>query len=67
MNRKQRIDAITLNDIIQRKLEGIINKVDIASQTTADEQLERQVRKVLRHQKEISGILATSRGSHASQ
>lgn len=67
MNRRQRIDAVTLNEIIQRKLEGIVNKVDICAQTPHDEKLGEHIRKVLRYQKTISKLLETSRDDYASK
>jgi hypothetical protein len=65
MDRKQRIDAITLNQIILRKLEGIANKIEIVAETPADERLGLYVRKALRHQKEIAKQLEEN--NYASQ
>jgi hypothetical protein len=67
MNKDQQVDAVTLNEIIQRKLEGIANKIDIATQTPNDKKLGEHVRKILRYQKEISKHLAEVKDSHASK
>jgi len=57
MNKKQHVDATTLNQIIIRKLEGIANKIDITAQTPDDEKLGVHIRSTLKNQKKIAELL----------
>ena len=51
-DQKNIVEAITLNDIIQRKLEGIANKLEIDATTSQDAHLTKAVQDILSlHQK----------------
>jgi hypothetical protein len=51
-NQKNAVEAITLNDIIQRKLEGIVNKLEIDATTGQDTHLAKAAQDILSlHQK----------------
>lgn len=57
MNRDIFVKSATLNDIIRQKLEGIINKVDLAKSAAEDDQLQADLQAVLAAQDTVGELL----------
>ena len=60
IDKKGAIDAITSNDLILRKLEGIANKIEIVSVTDEDRQLGVAMRQIHTLHQEIAKGLTTT-------
>jgi hypothetical protein len=60
IDKKSTVDAITSNDLILRKLEGITNKIDIVSVTDEDKQLSIVIYQILTLHREIAEGLTTT-------
>jgi hypothetical protein len=63
MNKDNIVTAVTLNDIIQQRLAGIENKIDIAGVSNDDSQLKQGIQMILDGQREIATILKSTKGS----
>lgn len=57
MDREDAVTAITLNDIILQKLKGIVNKIDIVSESDDDRTLQQEVQVMIIEHEEIAETL----------
>lgn len=57
MDREDAITTTTLNDIIQQKLAGIENKIDITGTSEDDDRLKQEVHALLKEHQEIAAML----------
>lgn len=63
MNKDDIVTAVTLNDIIQQRLAGIENKIDIVGVSIDDSQLKQGVHIILDGQREIEMMLKLTKGT----
>lgn len=63
MNKDDIVTAVTLNDIIQQRLAGIENKIDIVGVSDDDSQLKQGIHSILDKQREIAMILKSTKGT----
>ena len=67
MNPSDRVAATTMSDLIDSRLNGILNKLEIVATSDEDKQLQKALQSVATHQKQVSNQLSLGSERHESK